>query len=138
MIRRSLFPAVCTTLLLTVAGCGGSDRDLPELGQVSGTVKIDGKEMEDVVVTFAPVKSGRSSTGRTDSNGNYTLYYLADSPGAIPGKHNVFVSSYVDFDPNDPDGPMVPPAGNVPPDYANIEKQVDVKAGDNEIDLSYP
>lgn len=129
---------MAAAIVLTLVGCAGEAKDLPDLGTVSGIVKIDEKPTEDVIVTFAPVNGGRSSTGKTDSNGYYELQFNSTSPGAIIGQHNVFISSFVEHDPNDPNAPMVPPAGNVPRDYQNIEKQVEVKAGDNEIDLSYP
>ncbi len=124
--------------LIFALGCGGGANDTPELGQVTGTITIDGKALPDVAVTFSPVEGGRASTGVTDSNGNYKLMYNTTEPGAIIGKHNVFVAGKVDFDVNDPNAPMTPPEGNVPRDYANIEKQADVTAGSNEINLSYP
>ncbi|QDU37705.1 hypothetical protein Mal4_20210 [Maioricimonas rarisocia] len=123
---------------LILVGCGSEAKDLPDLGSVSGVVKIDGEPTEDVIVTFAPVSGGRSSTGITDSSGYYELNFNSTTSGAIIGQHNVFISSNVEHDPNDPEAPMVPPAGNVPRDYQRIEKQAEVKAGDNEIDLSYP
>jgi hypothetical protein len=126
------------TLCVAVAGCGGGASDLPDLGRVSGTVTIDGEPTSDVSVMFAPVDGGRSSSGVTDSSGKYVLYYNPSTEGALPGVHNVHISSHVDFDPNDPEAPMLPPEGNVPSDYKSIEKQATVKAGSNTIDLSYP
>ncbi|WP_339612583.1 hypothetical protein [uncultured Rubinisphaera sp.] len=129
--------SLCFSVLMLL-GCGGGSDDTPELGKVSGTIKIDGKELPDVAVTFSPVAGGRASTGVTDSSGFYELYFNSTTKGAIIGKHNVFVSGSVDHDVNDPNAPMVPPAGNVPKDYSNIEKQEDVKAGSNTINLTYP
>ncbi|MFG0334227.1 MAG: hypothetical protein ACF8TS_12755 [Maioricimonas sp. JB049] len=134
-IPKSVTAAV---LGLILVGCGSEAKDLPDLGSVSGVVTIDQKPMPDVVVTFAPVEGGRSSTGITDSSGRYKLNFNSTTSGAIIGQHNVFISSYVEHDPNDPHAPMIPPAGNVPRDYQRIEKQAQVNAGDNEIDLSYP
>jgi hypothetical protein len=130
--------ASLATLCLALSGCGGGAADLPDLGRVSGTVTIDGEPTPDVSVMFAPVDGGRSSSGVTDSSGKYVLYYNANTEGALIGAHNVHISSHVDFDPNDPDGPMVPPEGNVPSDYKNIEKQATVTSGNNTVDLSYP
>jgi hypothetical protein len=124
---------------LAVSGCGGGGAgDLPDLGRVSGTVTIDGEPTPDVSVMFSPIQGGRASSGVTDSNGNYVLHFNATTEGAVVGSHNVHISSHVDFDPNDPNAPMMPPEGNVPSDYKNIEKQAEVKAGENDIDLSYP
>lgn len=125
-------------IAMCVFGCRSQPEDLPDLGKVSGTVTIDGNKLPNVVVTFAPQAGGRSSSGVTDSNGFYSLGFSAEAQGAMVGNHKVFVSSKVDYDPNDPDGPMVPPAGNVPSDYANIIKEASVSAGSNTIDLAYP
>lgn len=123
--------------LVAIIGCGGSG-DTPDIGTVTGTITIDGKAMPDVSVTFSPVKGGRASSGITDSSGHYKLTYSSTVMGAKIGNHKVFVAGYVDYDPNDPEGPMEPPEGNVPKKYSEIEKRVEVKAGSNEIDLSYP
>ena len=129
----------CSIAAVLVAGCGGGGADdLPDLGLVTGTIKIDGEPTEDVSVTFSPADNGRASTGRTDADGNYELYFNSSTPGAIVGKHNVFVAGYVEFDPNAPDAPMIPPEGNVPRDYGNISKEVTVEPGVNDIDLSWP
>ena len=76
--------------LLTHAGCGGRGSG-PPLVQVQGTVTRQGKPLENLMVHFQP-ESGRPSHGVTDSQGNFTLEYLPDQPGAVQGPHRVFVS----------------------------------------------
>lgn len=89
MLSR-LFVVAVVPLLLLETGCGGSD--LPELGYVEGTVKMDGKPMANVVLTFQPDKA-RPAYGKTDENGWYELTYTDGNPGATIGKHNVKISS---------------------------------------------
>src|SRR4051812_47799958 len=56
---------------LTFAGCGSSG---PELGNVHGTIKMDGQPLKLADVMFRRKDfTGRPSTGMTDENGYYTL-----------------------------------------------------------------
>ena len=89
ILRMSLKP--CLLLILTCClGCsGGSD---VELGKVTGLVTMNGEPLADAIVVFKPAE-GNPSTGRTDSNGNYDLTYLGNSPGAIVGKHSVRITT---------------------------------------------
>ncbi len=53
---------VCLTMLLSM-GCGGGD--MPELGDVSGKVTLDGKPLVGINILFTPEK-GRPAGGVTD------------------------------------------------------------------------
>lgn len=127
---------VLSTAILSIAisffGCGGGP-EVPDLGTVSGTVTVDGSPKAGVVVTFQPVAGGRSSTGKTDDNGVYTLSYTVDSQGALIGNHKVMVTTPSESEAPDPSGVEKDP---IPPHYntkTTLEKEV--KAGDNTIDL---
>jgi hypothetical protein len=78
--------------LLAVAGCGGKFK----LGQVEGTVTLDGKPLGEAAVAFTPLAAGPespASSGLTDSAGKYRLSLVIDqTSGAIVGKHKVVVS----------------------------------------------
>src|SRR5206468_8218965 len=85
--------AVVATLLVLAAGCSGEK--VPGLGQVSGTVTMDGKPVADAAITFDVAKPGESpSIGKTDANGNYELYYSRGHKGATIGEHVVYISTY--------------------------------------------
>ena len=129
-------------LLLMVAvvafvGCGRSD--LPELGEVHGTVTLDGAPLPNAIVNFTPKEAGRPSSGETDENGNYTLLYLVDVPGALVGEHTVLIEPVItadmdDYDPDDPESGGAPPP--VYPASASDGSIVEtVSAGDNEINI---
>ncbi len=79
-------------VLLASAGCGGSN-----LGQVAGTITLDGKPLANASVSFTPLNTtgGESpgSSGVTDSNGKYSLsLVIAQDSGAVVGKHKVVIS----------------------------------------------
>lgn len=80
----------------------GESIELPELGQVSGTVTVNGDPLSGVMVNFMPlddIQDGsqegpdrlRTSTGVTDDEGYYTLYYLDDIKGAAVGKGRLWL-----------------------------------------------
>ena len=77
-------------LVLLLAGCSGGASDQPELGQVTGTVTVDGTGTGGLRVVFQP-ESGRRSIGITDENGNYSLDYTKGTKGAKIGLHQVSI-----------------------------------------------
>ena len=124
-------------ILGILSGCGGAD--VPPIGSVSGIVTIDGKPAPNIRVMFHPKEKGRPSNGLTDQDGSYTLSYSPNAMGALIGKHEVSISA--------PE-PSVDDAGSVsktrlvstaiPQKYASMVKEMEVKAGSNTIDLTYP
>lgn len=90
-----------TTLscLIALVGCGGAG-DYPDMGEVTGTVTMDGKPLPDALVTFQP-EGGRPSSGVTDEDGYYELIYSAQMKGAKSGDHMVSISTYLPPGPGD-------------------------------------
>lgn len=94
----------CSVALLTCLGAlgceaGTSDDVAPDYGKlvpVKGTVKVDGKPLAGVVVTFLPPKWS-ASNGETDADGSYTLQ-TAYKPGALSGEYKVSFSYLVSAD----------------------------------------
>lgn len=74
-------------LLAVLAGCSRSNR--PPLGDVTGTITLDGSPLPAAAVHFTPDGPGRTSLGSTDSAGSYRLRYLRDIAGANLGRHTV-------------------------------------------------
>jgi hypothetical protein len=75
-----------------LSGCNSG----PVLGQVEGTLKLDGKPLGGVQVMFSPVvdisTDGRMSSAITDEQGHYVLSFddrKHPRTGAIVGKHKV-------------------------------------------------
>lgn len=85
MLRQVLFFGSVAVLL---TGCGDSG---PQLCEVEGTVKLDGKPVSGAELTFVPqnVPTTMISYGVTDEAGHYDLAFTATKTGAIPATHNV-------------------------------------------------
>lgn len=71
---------------MTFMGCGNGDR--PPLGNVSGTVTMDGEPLVGVIVTFKPT-NGRPAVGVTDATGKYQLEYSRGVKGTKVGSNTV-------------------------------------------------
>ena len=124
-----------TSLVLTSAiGCGSSG---PPTGKVSGTVTIDGQPASGVTVYFNPVVGGRASQGETDSSGYYELIFSPTAKGALIGSHKVKISGPGPSD-QPPTGGQMLTDDSAAAKYENVEKTVEVAAGSNTIDLTYP
>jgi hypothetical protein len=88
MMQTLLRSAAFAVLLSIIAGCGDA-----KLGQVSGTVTLDGEPLPRATVEFQPT-TGSPSYGITDDSGRYRLIYLRNKPGALIGEHIVRVTTY--------------------------------------------
>jgi hypothetical protein len=81
--------ALFTLLVLCAIGCGTSK--VP----VSGTVTYKGQPVADSNVIFTGAgggeAAGKTATGRTDAQGNFTLGTDAPADGAVPGDYVVSV-----------------------------------------------
>ncbi|HCS53431.1 hypothetical protein [Rubinisphaera sp.] len=103
--------------LVAVIGCGGSGAPIPKLAPVTGKVEFQGKPLEGASVSFSPEQaaetgSQRTSIGRTDENGVFTLMYNGDYEGAIIGTHIVRISKLEGTD-EEPGGEMLQAKYNV-------------------------
>lgn len=107
---------------LAFIGCGDSG---PELGQISGTVTVDGQPVEGLQVEFQP-EQGRPAMGFTDQQGHYTVEYTAGRAGAMLGPHQVRISV--------PAGSQVPV--KIPAKYnSRTELTAQVEPGSNQFDF---
>lgn len=135
-MRFTRFACLSAAILL-ISGCGSSG-DTPDLGQVSGIIKVDGNPTPNVAVRFAPVDGGRPSNGTTDDTGRYELVYSTKLMGAKVGTHNVsiVVQSQGDeeIDPTKMGLPTEGDTGNI----SDIIKTAEVTSGSNTIDLEFP
>lgn len=136
--------AALSVMLLMLPGCGGVG-DQPDLGQVSGTVTLDGKPLSNIVVVFQP-DSGRPARGRTDADGNYELTYIRDTRGTKVGHNRVEIApSEEEDDPiaeeADPDTlefkrPAKSRKAKIPARYnTQSELEADVQPGENTFDF---
>ncbi|MFH1267628.1 MAG: carboxypeptidase regulatory-like domain-containing protein [Planctomycetota bacterium] len=126
-----ILASLCVSSL--AAGCADGG---PKLGQVSGTVTLDGQPLAPAKVEFQPQEAGGSpSYGTTDESGRYELTFSLDRPGAMIGKHLVRITTYRQLSSQDPGGPGELPE-RVPPKYnANSELIREVESGHNSFDF---
>ena len=133
-----------SVMLLSLVGCSGNG-DQPDLGQVTGTVTLDGKPLSGVAVVFQP-DEGRPARGMTDADGKYELTYIRTTRGTKVGHNRVEIAPSEEGDDEtenieDPDSlPMKRPTKSrkpkVPVKY-NIksELEADVQPGENTFDF---
>jgi hypothetical protein len=78
---------------LPSGGCGPAGNAVgPPLHPVSGTVKLNGQPVAGADVVFQLKEDSRSSFGRTDANGQYSLTTRTGSDGAPEGDYVVAIS----------------------------------------------
>ena len=133
-----------SALLLSQPGCSGSG-DQPELGQVSGTVTLDGKPLSGVAVVFQP-ESGRPARATTNAEGKYELKYIRETLGTKVGHNRVEIAPNEEGeDDGEPEGDADGPQARRPvnsgkpsiPARYNTQSQLeaDVKPGKNTFDF---
>lgn len=114
-------------MLCAVAGCGGN----PNLGQVTGTVTLDGKPLPSATLMFTPDSGGATSYGKTDSTGQYRMQFSDTENGAWIGNNKVVIRTGDVLPDNSGSTPeLVPAAYN-----RNSKLTAAVKSGSNTIDF---
>ena len=76
--------------ILAGSGCGRSD--LPPMAPAEGVILLDGMPLTEASVSFTPVDGGRSSRGKTDSQGRFAMGTFERGDGAYLGEHRVAVN----------------------------------------------
>ncbi len=125
---------LCYVLYKTVFSAMGGKAYLPPLGQVTGTVTLNGKPVENAMVWFHPIqpsadkgdkkKRVSSSGGATDATGHYELRYVGEATGAVVGECRIGIEA--------------PSRSDIPPKYlgANLTVTKTVTSGTQVIDLN--
>jgi hypothetical protein len=134
--------ALCLAAL--VAGASGGCGKKTPLGEVQGTVRLDGQPLDNVAVTFFPDQVEGAAlpraTATTDASGHYRLRCEDSREGAPVGWHRVTVEDLAPYRlPRDEDGPAAEALKlRVPGAYADPGKtplRVQVQPGPQTIDL---
>jgi len=76
-------------LMTFLSGC--DDRKLPALGKLSGVVKLDGKPLQGATVQVNTA-AGLVSTGITNKEGQYELFYKGNVKGVAVGNHTILIT----------------------------------------------
>ena len=135
--------AVAVGLALLALSWSGCESRTPT-GKVSGKVSLQGQPVTGGSVTFVPIAqsgttAGRPAIGPIQPDGTFTLSTYAQGDGAIIGRHRVMFSAptgkqeeagkHAEGQASAP-APADPFAGVTPK-----ESQVEVKSGENTIDI---
>ena len=153
-----IFPARWTVVVLALvlpvlAGCGSEE----PVATVHGTVKRNGKPLDNCLVTFLPdgpqgEEPRVHSNGLTDGQGQYQLRRDDQRPGTSLGAHRVIVQDLsvstgvqrrdhgtVDMEESAPaDRPRKPQRSRVPRKYTSATStplRFEIKVGDQTIDV---
>ena len=128
-VNRHVAAWMVLAIASVIAGCSDGDAGkskLPTLGTVKGTIKLDDKPLPNAQVEFTTPQA-RGSSGRTDSNGVYTLDYDQSHKGAAVGDHTVRITTKMEAGTQE----------QIPAKYNDkSELKATVKAGDQTIDFS--
>lgn len=89
-LNASQLAIALSLVALNLSGCGASS-DQPQLGQVTGTITLDGEPLKGIEVVFYP-DNGRPARGKTDSHGNYELTYIRQTLGTKLGHNRVEIA----------------------------------------------
>lgn len=133
MFRKMNFISCAISLAFALAGCGGSRG--PELGEVEGTVTLDGALVSGAMVTFQPKDTGSYSAAYTDDRGQYRLVYSRTRTGAMVGTHEVSITTLRDTE--DRSGKPIRMPESIPPEYNSATQLVrEVDSGSNVVDFA--
>lgn len=125
MIARRQIACFVVLFGMTLIGCGSGD-DTPPLGDVTGTITLDGQPLEGVIVVFKP-DVGRAATGTTGADGKYTLEFSYGLSGCKVGPCSVYLEWPLGY----------AKAKALSPRYTTkSELKADVKEGDNTLDFA--
>lgn len=126
--------------LAALCGCG----DSVPLGQVRGTLTLDGRPVSNVVVVFVPDSSGEHasirSAGQCDDQGKFTLRCDTGVAGGVVGSHRVIVEDLsLANAPRAPDGTITQfPRKRFPEKYSDplqTPLRATIRAGEQDIAL---
>lgn len=86
----------CALALLLSVGCNGdTESDAPNVGAVTGTIKMDGAPLANVSVTFNS-EGNQVSFGSTDAEGKYELTYKGAVKGAGIGPNTITIETVLE------------------------------------------
>lgn len=129
VVKSHLLYPICSLLGLLLSGCGSS-----EVGEVYGTVTLDGEPLANAVIEFTPTGGeGRSSFGRTDEEGNYDLEFARDRNGAWIGENQVLITTAEILEEGDENGEDRYSPERVPEKYSHEVRNVE--SGSNRFDF---
>jgi hypothetical protein len=135
--------AMAALAVIFLSGCGRSVK----LGEVEGTVRLDGQPVGQVLVVFIPEDpQGPQSTGITDAEGRFKLRCNNARSGAVIGPHRVTlvdgaVAPGGRSRDDEPEEGAARPTSRVPDVYSRVDKtplRQAVSAGTQSVTIDIP
>ena len=129
MQPQTVFRWACLILTAVfLAGCSSG----PQKGEVTGTVKVDGKPIERGSISFYPVDGKGQTAGGPITGGTYSVKDVTAGAMKVEVRMPVVVGKKKDYDA--PGGKWYPVEDEALPDKYNnqTELRFDVKPGKNE------
>lgn len=90
LLKHRLLAVLLGVAAMSAVGCGGGQYD--NLGEVSGTITLDGEPLKHAVITFQPT-GGRPAYGKTGEDGKYQMMYTGSQSGATVGMNTVTITN---------------------------------------------
>jgi len=149
MIRFSWLGWGGTVLLATAVLVGCSGPTGPKTVPVKGTLTVKGQPANNVTITFAPTDAKNPAASGQVINGAFELSSGGQgAKGAVPGKYKVVLAQQSTMTAEETakqysggGGPPKAPELSFPAKYqqsATSDKEVEVKASDNDIKIDIP
>ncbi len=113
-VARTLIVFVTAIATVGIVGCGFG----PDVGEVTGTVTLDGNPVPGLEVNFVPIETslGTTATGYTQATGEYQLFLPGKKKKTPVGDYTVrIVAAEID----EPDGSPI----RIPAKY-NVQSQL--------------
>jgi hypothetical protein len=131
LYHNTVLAALFLSMTFVLSGC---DNKAP--AKVIGTVTLDNKPVVDATVTFIPDDGSRISTGLTDKNGRYDLWFSAQLQGATVGTHRVEIRTGSSEIYTPSPGEPAPAPETIPQKY-NIKSELTakLKSGKNTVNF---
>jgi len=138
-----LYTAIVLLLTMAPAGC----RHHAAVAEVEGTVRIEGRPLENVLVVFLPDPSGGTtgpaSKGVTDAAGRYRLRCEDQRDGAVIGCHRIVLEDLAVYTAPRDEGAATASAGGVsrvPRTYRSaaetpLRAEISPSGGTHDIDI---
>ncbi len=128
-------------LFIFVSGCGSDGLPIQPTHPVKGSVTLNGKPVENVTVVLQPVdtkafKMNERPQGKTNAQGEFTIFTYKEGDGAPAGEYKVGVALIVLNDSGDDLVKREKTATFIPYKYQKPETSgltVTIKAGANQI-----
>ena len=128
-------------LFIIVSGCGSDGLPIQPTHPVKGSVTLNGKPVENLTVVLQPVdakafKMNERPQGKTNAQGEFTIFTYKEGDGAPIGDYKVGVALIVLNDSGDDQVKREKTAAFIPYKYQKPETSgltVTIKAGANQI-----